>query len=90
MSQRELDDPEFPGVIYRHGASRQPTPVLRGTGLRVQTIAIAANKWGMSTAEIAKEYDIPESQIKEAQAFCDAHRAEIDAAIEAEAALGQE
>jgi uncharacterized protein (DUF433 family) len=83
-----VDDPDFPGITYRRGASRQPTPVLRGTGIRVQTVAIAANKWGMSTAEIANEYDIPESQIKEAQAFYDAHRAEIDAAIEAESALG--
>lgn len=53
----------------------------------VQTIAIAANKWGMSPAEIANEYDLPETQIKEAQAFYEAHRAEIDAAIEAEEAL---
>ena len=82
-----VDDPDFPGITYRRGASRQPTPVLRGTGIRVQTIAIAANTWGMSSAEIANEYDIPETQIKEAQAFYEAHRAEIDAAIEAEEAL---
>jgi uncharacterized protein (DUF433 family) len=61
--------------------------VLRGTGLRVQTIAIAANEWGISAAEIAEEYDLPEKQIKEALAFYEAHRAEIDAAIEAEEAL---
>ena len=82
-----VDDPDFPGISYRRGASRQPTPVLRGTGIRVQTIAIAANTWGMSPAEIANEYDIPETQIREAQAFYEAHRAEIDAAIEAEEAL---
>ena len=82
-----LDDPDFPGITYRRGASRQPTPVLRGTGIRVQTIAIAANIWGMSPAEIANEYDIPETQIKEAQAFYEAHRAEVDAAIAAESAL---
>jgi uncharacterized protein (DUF433 family) len=82
-----VDDPDFPGIIYRRGASRQPTPVLRGTGIRVQTIAIASNTWGMSSAEIANEYDIPETQIKEAQAFYEAHRAEIDAAIEDEEAL---
>jgi uncharacterized protein (DUF433 family) len=77
----------FPGITYRRGASRQPTPVLRGTGILVQTIAIAANTWGMSSAEIAEEYDVPEKQIKEAQAFYEAHRAEIDAAVEAEDAL---
>jgi uncharacterized protein (DUF433 family) len=82
-----VDDPDFPGITYRRGASRQPTPVLRGTGTRVQTIAIAANTWGMSPLEIANEYDIPEAQIKEAQAFYEAHRAEIDAAIATEEAL---
>lgn len=82
-----VDDPDFPSITYRRGASRQPTPVLRGTGIRVQTIAIAADKWGMSSAEIANEYDLTETQIKEAQAFYKAHRAEIDAAIEAESAL---
>jgi uncharacterized protein (DUF433 family) len=82
-----VDDPDFPGITYRRGASRQPTPVLRGTGIRVQTIAVAANKWNMSFAEIANEYDIPETQLKEAQAFYEAHRAEIDAAIEAESLL---
>lgn len=82
-----VDDLDFPGITYRHCASRQPTPVLRGTGIRVQTIAIAANEWGMSSPEIANEYDIPETQIKEAKAFYEAHRAEIDAAIEAEEAL---
>jgi uncharacterized protein (DUF433 family) len=61
--------------------------VLRGTGIRVQTIAIATNTWGMSSAEIANEYDIPERQIKGAQAFYEAHRTEIDTAIEAEEAL---
>lgn len=82
-----VDDPDFPGITYRRGASRQPTPVLRGTGIRVQTIAIATNTWGMSSAEIANEYNIPETQINEAQAFYKAHRAEIDTAIEAEEAL---
>ena len=81
-----IDDPDFPGITYRRGASRQPTPILRGTGIRVQTIVIAANTWGMSTAQISSEYDIPETQIKEAQAFYEAHRAEIDASIEAEEA----
>jgi uncharacterized protein (DUF433 family) len=84
---QDVDDPDFPGITYRRGASRQPTPVLRGTGIRVQTIAIAATKWGLSSAEIANEYDLSETQIKEAQAFYETHRAEIDAAIEAESAL---
>lgn len=81
-----MDDPDFPGITYRRGASRQPTPVLRGTGLRVQTIAIDT-EFGMTSGQIADEYDIPETQVREALAFYEAHRAEIDAAIEAEEAL---
>jgi len=81
-----VDDPDFPGITYRSGASRQPTPVLRGTGIRVQTIAIDT-EFGMSPGQIADEYDIPETQVKEALAFYKVHQAEIDAAIEAEEAL---
>ena len=35
-----MNDPRFPGIIYRYGASSVATPVLRGTGLRVQTLVI--------------------------------------------------
>jgi uncharacterized protein (DUF433 family) len=85
--RRSLDDPAFPGITYRVGASRQPTPVIRGTGIRVQTIVIAAHHWGQSPAEIAEDYELSERQIKECLAFYDAHRAEIDAAIQAEEQL---
>jgi uncharacterized protein (DUF433 family) len=85
--RRSLDDPAFPGITYRTGASRQPTPVIRGTGIRVQTIAIAVHQWGESPAEIADEYELSERQVRECLAFYDAHRAEIDAAIQAELQL---
>jgi uncharacterized protein (DUF433 family) len=83
---RDVDDPDFPGITYRRGASRQPTPVLRGTGIRVQTIAIDT-EFGLTPEQIADEYDLPETQVREALAFYEVHRAEIDAAIEAEEAL---
>jgi len=76
-----LDDPAFPHIAYRRGAAGQPVPRLRGTGIRVQTIVIAAHRWGMSPAQIASEYGLPEARVKEALAFYDAHRAEVDAAI---------
>jgi len=41
----------------------------------------------MTPGKIADEYDISEKQVREALAFYEAHRAEIDAAIEAEEAL---
>jgi uncharacterized protein (DUF433 family) len=83
--RRSLGDPAFPGIIYRVGAAGIPTPVIRGTGIRVQTIVIAVRHWEMSPAEIVDEYEVLcERQVNEALAFYDAHRGEIDAAIEAE------
>lgn len=84
---QSLDDPGYPSITYRRGASGQPTPVLRGTGVRVQTIVTACRDWKMTTAEAAHEYGLTESQVKEAMAFYDAHRAEIDVAIQTEGAL---
>lgn len=63
---------------------------MRGTGIRVQTMVGAIRSWGMSPTEIADQYDLPESQVREAMAFYEAHRIEIDAAIASEAALEPE
>ena len=80
-----LDDPEFPSITYRRGASGSLSPVLRGTGIRVQTIALASQN--NTPAEIAEDYDLPLMQVQEALGFYNAHRVEIDAHIQAEAAL---
>lgn len=80
-----LDDPDYPGITYRRGASGTVAPILRGTGIRVQTIILAARD--QTPAEIAEEYDLPPSQVQEAMGFYKVHRAEIDAHIQAEAAL---
>ena len=82
--RQELNDPQFPGVVYRRGASGVPAPVLRSTGIRIQTLAVAREKWQWGLTEIANEYDVPEGQVREALAFYDAHRSEIDHEIEAE------
>lgn len=87
---QQLDDPAFPHVTYRRGAAGIPTPVLRGTGIRVQTIAIAHEQWGMSAADIAAEYEILTAQIEGALAFFVAHRVEVEAHIAWEAQLAQE
>ena len=63
--------------------------MLRGTGIRVKTMAVAASTWGMSPAEIAADYGIGEPQVREALAFYAAHRPEIDAVIAAEEAAEQ-
>ena len=80
-----LDDPEFPNITYRRGASGSISPVLRGTGIRVQTIVLANQN--NTPVEIADDYDLPPTQVQEALSFYQAHRVEIDAHIQAEAAL---
>jgi uncharacterized protein (DUF433 family) len=82
--KQNLDDPAFPRVTYRRGASGQPMPVLRGTGIRIQTVAVAANQWDMTPDQIAAEYGLTVAQVKEALAFYRAHRVEIDADLAAE------
>jgi uncharacterized protein (DUF433 family) len=84
-----LDDPDFPHITYRRGAAGVPTPVIRGTGVRVQTVVIAAERWQMPLSEIAGAYDLTEAQISDALAFYRAHTEEIDQAIQAEGALEQ-
>ena len=49
----KLDDPKFPDITYKMDTESYPVPVLRGRGLRVQTIVISANVWNESAAEIA-------------------------------------
>ena len=78
---QKLDDPEFPQITYRRGANGIPTAVLRGTGIRVQTIAVANTYWEMSPEAIAKDYALSLKQVEEALAYFAAHRAEIEAHI---------
>lgn len=87
---QQLDDPRFPQITYRRGASGAVSPVLRGTGIRVQTIVVANERWEQPPAEIAAAYDISERQVSEALGFYSAHRSEIDQALMAEARLEDE
>ncbi len=82
--RQELDDPAYPQITYRRGASGRPEPVLRGSGLRVQTVAVAAEQWALSPARIAEEFGQPEGAVREALAFYETHRDEIDATTTAE------
>jgi len=84
--KQQLDDPAFPHLTYRRGASGHPVAVLRGTGLRVQTVVVAVQTWGLSPAAVAAEYDLSVAQVQEALAFYAAHQGEIDAALAADAA----
>ena len=82
--EASLDDPAYPHVTYRRGASGQPAPVIRGTGVRVQAVEIARRYWSLSAEQIAAQYGLAESAVRDALAFAAAHRAEIDAAIASE------
>lgn len=83
----QVSDAAFPRITYRRGASGHPRPVLRGTNLRVQTIAVASTHWGLSPGQIADDYGVNQSQVEEALRFYEAHRAEINAHIAAEEVL---
>jgi len=78
-------NPDYPNITYRRGVSGILSPVLSGTGIRVQTIVLASPN--NTSAEIAFDYDLSISQVQEALSFYDFHRVEIDADIQAEAAL---
>lgn len=82
-----INDPTFPHITYRRSVSGQFVPILRGTNLRVQTLVIATQQWGLSSNQIATEYDLSEAEVNEALAFYNVHHAEIDEAIAAEQAL---
>jgi uncharacterized protein (DUF433 family) len=82
-----LDDPKFPAISYRRGTSGVPTPVVRGTGVRVQSIVIASRDWHLAPDAIAEEYDLSVDQVKEALAFYEAHREEISAAVAREESM---
>ena len=85
--RQNLDDPAFPHITYRSGSACVPTPVIRGTGIRVQTIIVAVDRWQMSSAQVAAEYGLTVAQVEEALAFYAAHRAEVETTLEAEEAL---
>ncbi|MGF1516341.1 MAG: DUF433 domain-containing protein [Nodosilinea sp.] len=85
--KHQFTDCTFPTVAYRQGASGQRVPVVAGTGIRVQTIAIAAHQWKLSKEQLAEEYNLSAAQIDDALAFYAANQAEMDGAIALESAI---
>jgi uncharacterized protein (DUF433 family) len=83
--RNQLDDPKFPLITYVRGSvSDYPLPVIRGTRIRVQTVAMAVNKHKENPEEFAENYGIGVTQVREALGFYDAHKKEIDENIEYE------
>ncbi|UBF24234.1 DUF433 domain-containing protein [Kovacikia minuta CCNUW1] len=81
---QQFDDPNFPEIQQRRGASGLSASVIRGTGVRVQTIVVTARQWGFTPSQIADQYGLTEAQIHSALAFYETHRLQIDAAIATE------
>ncbi len=78
-----LDDPKFPLITYRQGGSGISRPVIRGTAIHVQTVVLWI-EYGKAPEKVAADYDLDIKQVREAQVFYGAHKAEIDADIQAE------
>ena len=87
--RNQLDDPRFPLITYRKGGSGTPRPVIRGTALHVQAI-ILWMRYGETSEQVAANYGLDIKQVREAQAFYEAHKAEIDADIQAERDLEEQ
>ncbi|MFM7363993.1 MAG: DUF433 domain-containing protein [Cuspidothrix sp.] len=77
----------FSQIAYRQGANGQLVPIIKGTGIRVQTVVIASQKWGMSLSQIADEYQLNEAQVREALSFYVVNKEQIDTAISSEQSL---
>ena len=83
----QLDDSRFPLITYKAGASGQPTAVIRGTNIRVQTIVVLHNQWDDSVETITDNYGLTKAQIEAALAFYAEHKLEIDMNIADEETL---
>ena len=79
--KEQLSDPEHPHIAYRRGSSGQLQPVIRTTGIRVQTLVVATKEWDMSAEQLAHEYDLSKVQVEDALAYYADHQNEIDAAM---------
>ncbi len=83
-----LDDPKHPHVTYRRGAAGDVEPVVRGTRIHVKFLHVMYHTWGLAPEEIAQHYDmLTLVQVKDALAFAEEHRAEIEASLAVDEAL---
>lgn len=83
----KLDDPDFPSISYKRDTTNQLIPIIRGKGIRVQTIVIASRKWKETIADICKQYDLTKKMVEDALGFYAAHKNSVDAIIAENEAL---
>jgi uncharacterized protein (DUF433 family) len=78
----KIDDPNFPSVTYKLDSTNQLVPIIKGAGIRVQTIVIAFHDWHETIPNIARQYSLTEKTVKEVLSFYAAHKKAVDALIE--------
>jgi uncharacterized protein (DUF433 family) len=78
----KIDDPNFPDITYKLDSDNQLVPIIKGKGIRVQTLMIAYYNWKESVVEISQQYDLPQKTVKQALSFYEAHKKVVDALIE--------
>jgi uncharacterized protein (DUF433 family) len=83
----KLDDPDFPSISYKRDTTNQLVPIIRGKGIRVQTVVIASKHWNESVADICKQYDLSKKSVEDALGFYAAHPQIVDALIAENEAL---
>lgn len=71
----------YPEIAYVRGTSGVMVPVLKGTGIRIQTLAIAKNGWNLSEQQIAEEYDLTIEKVRQALLFYSEFNEEIESAF---------
>ncbi|MDY6805304.1 MAG: DUF433 domain-containing protein [Cyanobacteriota bacterium] len=76
-----FNQPNFPEIIYIRGTSGFMVPVLKGTRIRIQTLAIAKKRWNLSEEQIAEEYNLSLDRVRQALLFYSEFREEIEEAI---------
>jgi uncharacterized protein (DUF433 family) len=84
------DNPEYPYITYRTGAAGLSTPILRGTGIRVQTFVVAHHIHGETPQALAEDYDLAVEAVIAALAYYEKHREVIDALLRIEDELAED
>jgi uncharacterized protein (DUF433 family) len=76
-----LNDPRFPSISYKRDSTNQLIPMIRGKGIRVQTIVIASKQWNESVVDICRQYDLSKKMVEDALGFYSAHKNIVDSLI---------
>lgn len=81
LLEESLQESEFSFLEYRDSPiGRQP--YMKGSGLAIWEVIMIARSYEMHAERIAKDYPYPVDSVKDAIHFYEAHREEIDQAIE--------